>query len=62
MSESDHHTYLLRVWSEPGRNGPPLFRAALIDVATRETHYFSNARALAEHLRSMEPPAAAGHG
>ena len=51
MSEPANHTYLLRVWSEAEHGQPPSFRAALTDVATRETVYFSNVKALAQHLR-----------
>ena len=54
MSENRNHTYLLRVWREPEHEGPPLFRAVLTDVGTRETRYFSDVLALARHLRLLE--------
>lgn len=56
MSENDNHTYLLRVWRESEHSGPGPIRAALTDVATRETRYFADVHALARHLRSLEGP------
>ncbi len=49
------HTYVLRIWSEREHGRPPAFRAALTDVATKETHYFSDALALVRHLRELRP-------
>lgn len=58
MPEPANHTYLLRVWSEAEHGQSRAFRAALTDVATRETRYFTDARELAQHLRSLQgvPP------
>lgn len=53
MSDTANHTYVLRVWNEDEHGRPPAFRAALTDVATRETLYFSDARALARHLGAL---------
>ena len=53
MENTIHRAFLLRVWTEPEYDGKKLFRAALVDVATRETRYFSDAVALADHLRSL---------
>ncbi|MEJ2291605.1 MAG: hypothetical protein P8Y05_07800 [Deinococcales bacterium] len=58
MSEPANHTYLLRVWGEAEHGQSRAFRAALTDVATRETRYFTDVKALARHLRSLQgvPP------
>ncbi len=53
MDNTIHRAFLLRIWTEPEHNGKTLFRAALVDVASRETRYFSDAVALADHLRSL---------
>ncbi len=49
------HTYVLRVWSEQEHGRPTAFRAALTNVATKETRYFSDALALVRHLRELHP-------
>lgn len=46
-------TYVLRVWSENEHGHPPAFRAALTNVATKETVYFSDAVTLADYLRAL---------
>jgi hypothetical protein len=53
MSDDTNRTYLLRVWTEREHDRPPAFRAALTEVATRETVYFSDVRALARHLKAL---------
>jgi len=52
-THAGNHTYVLRVWSEHEHGRHPAFRAALTDVATKETRYFSDAAALAHYLRGL---------
>jgi len=47
------HTYVLRVWSEHEHGRPAAFRAALTNVTTKETLYFSDEAALARYLRAL---------
>jgi len=60
MSEPHKRVYLLRVWSERDHGKPSAFRAALTEVATHETRYFTDARALASHLKSLDETAESG--
>lgn len=52
-SKDDHRTYVLRIWTEQEHGRSPAFRAALLNVATREMRYFSDVAELAVHLKSL---------
>lgn len=62
MPEGSHHTYVLRIWTEREHSGPPAFRATLTDVASRQTLYFTDERALSEHLALLTFAPEGGEG
>ena len=53
MPDTGNRTYLLRIWRETAHDVASVFRAALTDVATHEVVYFTDAQALARHLRGL---------
>ena len=52
-NKGNYHAYLLRFWSEPGRETRPVWRFVLLDTQTRRLHAFQSLEALCVFLAGL---------